>query len=257
MLDSPKAQAVYRAMQSSSGFHSSAGDKAVATIDKTSSLQSQIEQMSQLPEEGIPDGGSLPTIVPDEIKNAVSKLATYKAMLGGTEEVAQTLNGAIEQRMGNITGNMAMMSAASGVASKMGDVAGGCGPLGAAFSVLTSEGRTAALQAALNALDGPLSDLAALIKQGTALNSSMLPPAMKEALDAAMALVDAGMQNVNAATAPIRELVDEAQAMWNKLDAVFTEAVQSSILASMWNNPCMQGVIEAVSPPEVTDILSS
>ncbi|WP_270820478.1 DUF7217 family protein [Aeromonas sp. Y311-2] len=257
MLESPKAQAVYRALQSSSGFSSSAGNKAAAAISKATDLQGQIEQLMQLPDEGIPPAGGLPVIIPSEIKAAVAKLDEYKGMMGGTISSSEGLSSAISQRMENVTGNMAMMNAAAGVAQKMGDVPEGCGALGAAFSVLTSEGQTDALNALMGQLGGPLAQLKDVIDEALDLNSSSLPGPLKAALDEAMAAVGATMASIGQATAGINSLVGEAQSMWAALDKSFTEAVQSTILVSMFNNPCLGAVIDAVSPPEVSDILHS
>ncbi|WP_429169420.1 DUF7217 family protein [Aeromonas hydrophila] len=257
MLDSPKAQAVYRALQSSGGFSSPAGQKAETAISKSTDLAGQMDQMMKLPDEGIPPGGGLPTIVPNEIKDAVAKLEEYKGLLGGTTSTAQGLSGAIDQRMDNVTGNMARMSTAASVAEKMGDVPGGCGPLGAAFSVLTSDGRTDLLNLALDNLGVALKALGDLLTDGKGMNTENLPEPLKSMLAAAMAAVDAIMGEVGSATDSIKGLVDEAQAMWAKLDTVFTEAVQSSILMSMVNNPCMMAVVESVSPPEVIDVLDA
>ncbi len=57
MLDSPKAQAVYRALQSSGAFNSSAGDKASRAISKSTDLQGQLGVLATLPKEGLPPGG--------------------------------------------------------------------------------------------------------------------------------------------------------------------------------------------------------
>ncbi|MGL5536427.1 MAG: hypothetical protein ACRDC0_04335, partial [Aeromonas veronii] len=92
MLESPKAQAVYRALQSSSGFSSSAGNKAAAAISKATDLQGQIEQLMKLPDEGIPPAGGLPVIIPSEIKAAVAKLDEYKGMMGGTISSSEGLS---------------------------------------------------------------------------------------------------------------------------------------------------------------------
>lgn len=257
MLDSPKAQAVYRALQSSSGFRSTAGDKAESAISKSTSLSGQFNELMTLPKEGIPPGGGLPTIIPKEIKEAAAKLGKYKGMMGGATSVSEGLNNAIGQRMDNVTGNMARMNAAASVAQKMNDVPGGCGPLGAAFSVLTSEGRTDLLNTLMTSLDGPLSELGDIFSQALGLNTSTLPGPLKAALDAAMSSCDAIMVQIGKASESIKELVEEAQAMWDKLDQVFTEAVQSSILMSVFNNPCMMSVIDTVAPPEVSDVLNN
>ncbi|MGL4349450.1 MAG: DUF7217 family protein [Aeromonas veronii] len=257
MLESPKAKAVYRALQSSSGFHSTAGDKATSAISKSTDLYGQFDELTKLPEDGIPPGGGLPTIVPKELREAAVKLDEYKSMMGGATTVSEGLNNAIGQRMNNVTGNMARMNAASSVAQAMGDVPGGCGALGAAFSVLTSEGRTDLLNSLMDTLGGPLGDLAAIFEEALGLNSSSLPGPLKAALDAAMGACDAIMLQIDKATEAIKELVGEAQAMWDKLDKVFTEAIQSSILMSVINNPCMMAVADAVCPPEVSDVLNS
>lgn len=257
MLDSPKAQAVYRALQSSSGFHSSAGDEAVEAISKSTELYGQLDELTKLPKDGIPPGGSLPIIVPKEIRSAAAQLDTYKGMMSTTTATSQALSGAIGQRMDNVTGNMARMNAANSVAQKMQDVPGGCGPLGAAFSVLTSQGQTELLNSLLTNLGAPVAELAEIFAKGLALNTSSLPAPLKAALDAAMSACSGLMTQITSATGGIQGLVDESQAMWAKLDSIFTEAIQSSILVSMTSNPCMMGVIDAVSPPEVSDILNS
>lgn len=257
MLDSPKAQAVYQALQSSSGFHSSAGDKAVKAISQSTELHGQLGELTKLPKEGIPPGGGLPVIVPKEIRAAAAKLDTYKGAMSSTMATSEALSGAIGQRMDNVTGNMARMNAANSVAQKMQDVPGGCGPLGAAFSVLTSEGQTELLNSLLTSLGGPMGDLADIFEQALALNTSSLPAPLKAALDAAMSACSGLMTQITSATGGIQGLVDESQAMWAKLDSIFTEAIQSSILVSLTSNSCMMAVIDAVSPPEVSDILNS
>lgn len=257
MLESPKAQAVYRALQSSSGFHSTAGDKATSAISKSADLQGQLGELAKLPEEGIPPGGGLPVIVPKELRAAAAKLDKYSTMMGGANTVSEGLNSAIGQRMDNVTGNMARMNAAASVAQKMNDVPDGCGPLGAAFSVLTSEGRTDLLNSLMASLDGPLSELGAIFEEALGLNTASLPGPLKAALDAAMGACYAIMVKIDKATEAIKEFVGEAQAMWNKLDAIFTEAIQSSILMSVINNQCMMAVSDAVCPPEVSDVLNN
>lgn len=257
MLESPKAQAVYRALQSSSGFNSSAGNKAAAAISKSTDIYSQLESLKTLPKEGIPPAGGLPVIIPKEIKDAAAKLERHQALIGTTTSVSQGLSGAIGQRMENVTGNMARMNAANSVAQKMGDVPDGCGPVGAAFSVLTSEGRTDALNALLDGLGGPLGELADIFEEALGLNSSSLPEPLRAALAAAMSACDGLMSKVDAATKGIESLVSEAQSMWDKLDSIFTQAVQSSILVSMANTPCMMAVIDSVAPPEVLDVLDA
>lgn len=257
MLDSPKAQAVYRALQSSNGFHSSAGDEATEAISKSTELYGQLDELTKLPKDGIPPGGGLPVIVPKEIRSAAAQLDTYKVMMGSTTATSEALSGAIGQRMDNVTGNMARMNAANDVAQKMEDVQGGCGPLGAAFSVLTSQGQTELLNSLLTSLGGPVGELADIFEQALALNSSSLPAPLKAALDAAMSACSGLMTQITSATGGIQGLVDESQAMWARLDSIFTEAIQSSILVSMASNPCMMGVIDAVSPPGVSDILNS
>ncbi|HHO0939045.1 TPA: hypothetical protein ACRTTK_003081 [Aeromonas hydrophila] len=257
MLDSPKAQAVYRALQSSGAFNSSAGDKASRAISKSTDLQGQLGVLATLPKEGLPPGGGLPTIVPKELKAAAAKLDKYRSMMGGATTISEGLSNAIGQRMENVTGNMARMSAASAVAQKMGNVPDGCGPLGAAFSVLTSEGRTDLLNTLMDSLDAPLNKLKEIFAQGLALNASSLPAPLKAALDAAMGTCDAIMVKVNQATSAIKELVDEAQSMWNALDQAFTNAVNASILMSVFGNGCMRSVIDSVAPPAVSDVLNS
>lgn len=257
MLDSPKAQAVYKALQSSSGFQSSAGEKASSAISKSTELFGQFGELAKLPDDGVPPGGGLPTIVPKEIREAAEKLDKYKSMMGGATTASEGLNAAIGQRMENVTGNMARMSAAASIAQKMGDVPDGCGPLGAAFSVLTSEGRTELLNSLMGSLGGPLGELEAIFEEALGLNSSSLPGPLKDALDAAMGACDSIMQQVSSATEGINSLVTEAQAMWGQLDKSFTEAIQSSILMSMLNNPCMMAVSDAVCPPEVSDVLNN
>lgn len=257
MLESPKAQAVYRALQSSSGFHSTAGDKAASAISKSTDLYGQFDELTKLPKDGVPPGGGLPVIVPKEIRAAAVKLDEYKTMMGGATTVSEGLSNAIGQRMDNVTGNMARMNAANSVAQSMGDVPSGCGPLGAAFSVLTSEGRTDLLNTLMASLDGPIGELEDIFKEALGLNSSSLPGPLKAALDAAMSACDSIMKQIDKATEAIKQFVGEAQAMWNKLDAIFTEAIQSSILMSVINNPCMMAVADAVCPPEVSDVLNN
>lgn len=257
MLDSPKAQAVYRALQSSPGLSSTAGEKAAMALSKSTSIYGQLGELTKLPGDGLPPGGNLPSIVPSEIRSAAAKLSEYKAMMGGATTASEGLNNAIGQRMENAAGNMAMMNAACSVAQKMGEVPDGCGPLGAAFSVLTSEGRTDLLNTLMASLDGPLSDLEAIFKEALGLNSSSLPGPLKAALDAAMAACDTVMQQIDKAAEAIKEFVGEAQAMWDKLNKVFSDAVQSSILMSVINNPCLMAVSDAICPPEVSDVLNN
>ncbi|MGL5302770.1 MAG: DUF7217 family protein [Aeromonas sp.] len=257
MLESPKAQDVFNALQSSSGFKSIAGDKAVAAVAKSADLFSQIGELINLPEDGIPAGGQLPTIVPVEIRDAAKKISEYQTMIGTAKTVGEGLSNVIGQRMSNITGNMAMANAAVSVAQAMGKVPSGCGAIGAAFSVLTSEGRTDLLNSLMDSIDGPLSEISGVFQEALGLGSGNLSGALKSALDAAMSACDAVMQQIDKAAAAIKDLVKEAVDMWNTLDSVLTDAIHSSILMSVLKNPCLAAVTDAVCPKEVNDILNS
>ncbi|MFM5095018.1 hypothetical protein ACEUCJ_15120 [Aeromonas rivipollensis] len=257
MLDSPKSQAVYSALKSSGGLRSPAGAKADAAISSATDYAGQLAELAALPKDGIPPGGTLPVIVPGELRDAAAKLQTYGVGLDGSISVSTGLNAAIGQRMDGIASKMAVMGVAGQVAGAMGEQGAGCGALGQAFGVLTSSAPTDALLGVLGELAdnfGPLQDI---INQCKAVNGASLPPELKAALDSAMAALEGPMAALDAATAQIESLVDDAQAMWGELETTFNRAVETSVLLAALNNPCLQGIADAVMPDEVKNVLDS
>lgn len=252
MLDNAKSQAVYKALQSSSGFASSAANKATAAVAQATSLKTQLDTIIALP-----DAGGAGAIVPTPIRDAITQLKSAKGAMTNTGNIAAGLSDAIGQRMGDITGNMATMQVAADVAQRMGDVPGGCGALGAAFSVLTSEGRTELLNSLMTGLTGELGGLMSMIEEGLALGTPSIPAEMEAALTAAMGNVESAINQIDAAASSVLELVNESQQMWGSLNKAFNEAIQTSILMNVFDNPCLMAVVDTVAPPEVSDVLNN
>lgn len=250
MLDDLKAQKIYTALKSSSGLHSPAADKAISAKGQADDLGNAFDSTSK-----IPDGSALPAAVPQNIKDAADTLKTYKTAMGSTSSAAGSLSDAIGQRMDDATGSMAIMSTAVSVAQKMGEVDGGCGPIGAAFSVLTSTGRTDLLLGLMGQAADVLGEIGTLFNKY--LGGGSMSAEDKARLAALMASLKSIMASIGEATAGITALVAEAQGMWNKLESIFKSAIQSSILASMLNNPCMRGVADAIVPDSVRDVMAS
>lgn len=251
MLNDAKSQAVYNALKTSGGFASTAADKASVAVGKVTAAKSQMDRIVALADSGVAG------MVPPEITSAIAQVKSFKSSADRTGKIAAGLSDAIGQRMGDITGNLATMNVAASVAQKMGDVAGGCGALGAAFSVLTSEGRTELLNAALGGLEGELSALEKAIADGIALGTPTLPDNIKAALDSALSSANSLIGEMEAAADEVKALVDEAQQMWGKLHKAFNEAIQSSILMNVFNNPCLMAVVDTVAPPAVSDVLNN
>ncbi|MCL1446543.1 hypothetical protein M3J55_29870, partial [Klebsiella quasipneumoniae] len=95
----------------------------------------------------------------------------------------------------------------------MGDAGGGCGPLGSAFSVLTSSGRTDILKGLLESAEGPLGELEDLVNHYRTSISGVISGADKELLESLNTMMDAIKDQIEAATAALQLLVDEAEEM--------------------------------------------
>lgn len=256
MLDDLKSIKVYQALKNSGGLSSPAAAKAAAAKATADDIGGQLESLSNLPKDGEIGSSGLPAMVPPEIRDAADKLQVYKSSMGSTSSAASSLSGAIGERMEDATGNMAIMNAAVGVANKMGEVEGGCGPIGAAFAVLTSQGRTELLQSMMDSMKGPLGELQTLFAKYMG-GAGMLSPEDKAKLAALMAELKGAMASIEEATAGIRDLVNEAQAMWGSLQDTLKRAIQASTLMAALNNPCMRAVADSIVPDNVRDVLDS
>lgn len=254
MLDDVKSQAIYTALRASSGLASPAADKATAALGKADSLSGRFASLHSLAT-GADAPAVPPVIIPPPILAAAGKIAEYQGIAGGAGSVLESLGGAIDQRMEDVTSKFAVFGVAANVAQKMGEQAGGCGPLAAAFSVLTSTSGTDMLQAAMDMAAGPLGELEDLIGQyANSLTGSM--SAEDEGLLAdLLASMDGITSQIKGAYEQVSGLVAEAQAMWGELQTSFNQAIQASILGSIINNPCLRDIADSVMPENVKGVI--
>lgn len=255
MLDDPKSQAIYRALRSSAGLSSPAAGKAANAMEQATSLSGRFSALADLPEDGISTGGGSSIKIPTQIRAAATKFNTYQQAVSSSGGVLEALGGAIDQRMEDVTSKFAVFGVAAGVAQKMGDASAGCGPLGSAFSVLTSTSGTDMLKAAMDMVSGPLGELEALVaKYANSLTGSM-SQADQDKLAALLRSLDGITNQIKLARDQVKGLVDDAQAMWGDLQTSFNQAIQSSIIASVINNPCLRDIADSVMPDEVKSVI--
>lgn len=255
MLDNLQSQAMYRALKAAGGLHSPAGDKATAVRGRIDERVSQIDAIKEAVDTASVDPlTQLPIPIPTEVTDAVSVLLIYKGNLNMTGATFDLLNTAIGTRMSDVTSNMAVMGVAGRIAQNMGEVSGGCGPLGEAFSVLTSTGLSDAIQSLLDLL--PLDEIAAIIESALAVVGSMAQ-ALKDQLEAAMEFLANKIASMLGSGDLLSSMISKAEAMWNDLMDTFKRAVETSVLMSVLQNPCLQGIAEAVMPDSAKDVMDS
>lgn len=255
MLDDPKSQAIFRALQSSPGLSSPAASKALDALGQANSLKGRFTSLADLPPDGPPIAGGPSISIPPKIRAAAEKCAAYQAEVSNSGSVLGALGGAIDKRMEDVTNKFAMFGVASDVAQKMGEAEGGCGPLGQAFGVLTSTSGTDMLQGALDMMGGPLGDLEALMEKYANSITGAMTPEDEGLLTDLLSSMDGISDQIKAAAGVVNGLVDDAEAMWTKLQTTFNTAIQSSILASIINNPCLRPLADAVMPDEVKSVV--
>lgn len=256
MLDDEKTQAIYNALNNSPGLSSPAAAKVTDTLDKGIAIKNRFEALKTLPPDAVT---ALPEEVgikiPPEIRAAAEKFGEYHDKVKNANDALSLLGGAIDKRMDDVTSKFAVLGVAAGVAQKMGDAGGGCGPLGSAFSVLTSSGRTDILKGLLESAEGPLGELEDLVNRYRTSISGVISDTDKELLESLNTMMDAIKDQIEAATAALQLLVDEAEEMFDHLMNKFNTAVQSSILGSIIHNPCLRDIADSVMPDNVKQVI--
>ena len=243
MLDDEKTQAIYNALNNSPGLSSPAAAKVTDTLDKGMAIKNRFEALKTLPPDAVTTiPGEVGIKIPPEIRAAAEKFGEYHDKVKNANDALSLLGGAIDKRMDD-------------VAQKMGDAGGGCGPLGSAFSVLTSSGRTDILKGLLESAEGPLGELEDLVNRYRTSISGVISGADKELLESLNTMMDAIKDQIEAATAALQLLVDEAEEMFDHLMNKFNTAVQSSILGSIIHNPCLRDIADSVMPDNVKQVI--
>lgn len=255
MLDDAKSQAIFRALKSSPGLSSPAAGKAADALGQANGLSGRFTSLADLPPDGPPIEGGPAISIPPKIRAAAEKCATYQAEVSNSGSVLGALGGAIDKRMEDVTSKFAMFGVAADVAQKMGSAEGGCGPLGQAFGVLTSTSGTDMLQGALDMMAGPLGDLEALMAKYANSITGAMTPEDEGLLADLLSSMDGISGQIKAAAGVVKGLVDDAEAMWGELMTTFNTAIQSSILASIINNPCLRDLADSVMPDEVKSVV--